>query len=162
MKKIVILVSFFIAGFFLFPIDNQYQLSDYLTDKIKVEIKGCVENPGIYYLDSYSTINDLFQKAVLLENSDTSSINGNMVLKNNDVLIINERNEAEKISINFATLEQLTTLPNIGEKTARNIIEYRNENGLFQRIEDIKNVKGIADKKFEAIKDLISLWICSA
>ena len=157
MKKIVILVSFFIAGFFLFPIDNQYQLSDYLTDKIKVEIKGCVKNPGIYYLDSYSTINDLFQKAVLLENSDTSSINGNMVLKNNDVLIINE-----KISINFATLEQLTTLPNIGEKTARNIIEYRNENGLFQRIEDIKNVKGIADKKFEAIKDLISLWIYSA
>ena len=64
MKKIVILVSFFITGFFLFPIDNQYQLSDYLTDKIKVEIKGCVENPGIYYLDSYSTINDLFQKAV--------------------------------------------------------------------------------------------------
>ena len=162
MKKIVILVSFFIAGFLLFPIDNQYQLSDYLTDKIKVEIKGCVKNPGIYYLDSYSTINDLFQKAVLLENSDTSSINGNMVLKNNDVLIINERNEAEKISINFATLEQLTTLPNIGEKTAKNIIEYRNENGLFQRIEDIKNVKGIADKKFEAIKDLISLWICSA
>ena len=149
MKKIVILVSFFIVGFFLFPIDNQYQLSDYLTDKIKVEIKGCVENPGIYYLDSYSTINDLFQKAVLLENSDTSS--------NNDVLIINERNEVEKVSINFATLEQLTTLPNIGEKTARNIIECRNENGLFQRIEDIKNVKGIADKKFEAIKDLISL-----
>lgn len=157
MKKIVILVSFFIAGFFLFPVDNQYQLSDYLTDKIKVEIKGCVKNPGIYYLDNYSTINDLLQKAVLLENSDTSNINGNMVLKNNDVLIINERNEAEKISINFATLEQLTTLPNIGEKTARNIIEYRNENGLFQRIEDIKNVKGIADKKYEAIKDLISL-----
>ena len=157
MKKIVILVSFFIAGFFLFPIDNQYQLSDYLTDKIKVEIKGCVKNPGIYYLDNYSTINDLFQKAVLLENSDTSNINGNMVLKNNDVLIINERNEAEKISINFATLEQVTTLPNISEKTARNIIEDRNENGLFQRIEDIKNVKGIADKKFEAIKDLISL-----
>ena len=157
MKKIVILVSFFIAGFLLFPIDNQYQLSDYLTDKIKVEIKGGVKNPGIYYLDSYSTINDLFQKAVLLENSDTSSINGNMVLKNNDVLIINEKNEVEKVSINFATLEQLTTLPNIGEKTARNIIEYRNENGLFQRIEDIKNVKGIADKQFAAIKDLISL-----
>ncbi|MGN1399005.1 MAG: ComEA family DNA-binding protein [Erysipelotrichaceae bacterium] len=157
MKKYGILISFFIALYCLAPVKNDYCIDDFRTDKIKVEIRGTVENPGIYYLDCYSTVNDLLDKAVLLENSDTSTLNGNIVLKNNDVLIINEKSESEKISINTAGLQQLISLPNIGEKTAGNIIEYRNENGLFQKLEDLKKVKGIGDKKFEAIKDLICL-----
>ena len=62
-----------------------------------------------------------------------------------------------KISINNATKEELMTLSGIGEAKANNIINYRNENGLFKSIEDIKNVTGISDKIFEKIKSNIKL-----
>lgn len=55
------------------------------------------------------------------------------------------------VNINTASKEELMTLKGIGETTAEAIIEYRKEN-KFTKIEDIKNVKGIGDKKFEAIK----------
>jgi comEA protein len=59
------------------------------------------------------------------------------------------------ININTASAEDLTSLKGIGEKTAQAIVEYREKNGAFKAIEDIKNVKGISDKKFEAIKSSI-------
>lgn len=55
------------------------------------------------------------------------------------------------ININTATKEELMTLKGIGESTANKIIEYRKDN-KFTKIEDLKNVKGIGDKKFESIK----------
>ena len=61
------------------------------------------------------------------------------------------------ISINKATKEELITLPSIGEAKADKIIAYREENGLFKNIEDIKNVSGIGDSLFEKIKDYITL-----
>ena len=61
-----------------------------------------------------------------------------------------------KISINNATEDELETLNGIGTSKAKAIIEYRNENGEFQKIEDIKNVKGIGDSAFEKIKDQIT------
>lgn len=59
------------------------------------------------------------------------------------------------VNINTATLEQLDSLPGVGEATANKIITYREENGGFKTIEDLKNVKGIGDKKFEDMKDSI-------
>ena len=59
------------------------------------------------------------------------------------------------ININTASAGELTSLKGIGEKTAQSIIEYRQKNGPFKAIEDIKNLKGIGDKKFEAIKSSI-------
>ena len=59
------------------------------------------------------------------------------------------------VNINNATQTELETLPGIGPSTALKIISYRNENGQFSSIEDIKNVSGIGDNKFESIKDLI-------
>lgn len=64
---------------------------------------------------------------------------------------------AEKININTASAEELGSLKGIGDKTAQAIIEYRTQNGPFKQVEDIKNVKGIGDAKFEAIKNLISI-----
>ena len=69
---------------------------------------------------------------------------------------LNNKN-IEKININNADIKQLQTLPSIGESTAQKIIEYRNENGKFNSIEEIKNVKGIGDSKFEKIKEYISV-----
>lgn len=61
------------------------------------------------------------------------------------------------VNINKANQEELMTLPGIGESTAQKIIDYRKENGKFQTIEDIKNVSGIGDSKFNQIKSLIKV-----
>ena len=59
------------------------------------------------------------------------------------------------IDINTASLTELMELPDIGEVLAQRIIDHRMENGPFATIEDIMNVHGISDKRFEKIKDLI-------
>jgi competence protein ComEA len=64
---------------------------------------------------------------------------------------------ASKININKATVEQLTELKGIGEAYAKKIIEYREKNGPFKKIEDIMEVKGIGTKTFESIKDQITI-----
>ena len=60
------------------------------------------------------------------------------------------------VNINTATVEELQTITGIGESKARSIVEYRTNNGLFQNIEDIKNVDGIGDKLYESIKIYIT------
>jgi comEA protein len=62
-----------------------------------------------------------------------------------------------KININKATAEQLMEIKGIGASYAKKIVEYREKNGPFKKIEDITLVSGIGDKKFEAIKDLITV-----
>ena len=60
------------------------------------------------------------------------------------------------INVNTAAPAELERLPGIGPVLAEEIILYRQRSGGFKNIEEIKNVKGIGDKKFEKIKDLIS------
>ena len=62
-----------------------------------------------------------------------------------------------KININKATQTELETIPGIGPSTALKIIDYREENGKFNSIEDIKNVSGIGDAKYEKMKDYITV-----
>lgn len=62
-----------------------------------------------------------------------------------------------KVNINTSTKEVLTSLSGIGDAKAQNIIDYRNENGLFKSIEDLKNVTGISEKLFEQIKEFITI-----
>ncbi len=59
----------------------------------------------------------------------------------------------EKVNLNSATAEQLQSLPGIGPAIAKSIIDYRTKVGKFNRIEEIINVKGIGEKKFQKIKD---------
>ena len=61
-----------------------------------------------------------------------------------------------KININSADLYALMSLPGIGEAYAQRIIVYRTANGPFKNIEDIKNVEGIGEKRYESIKNLIT------
>lgn len=65
--------------------------------------------------------------------------------------------ENDKVNINTSTKEVLTSLSGIGDAKAQNIIDYRNENGLFKSIEDLKNVTGISEKLFEQIKEFITI-----
>ena len=68
-----------------------------------------------------------------------------------------ENGKQDIININTADKVELTNLPGIGESTANKIISYREENGKFKNIEEIKNVPGIGDAKFESIKDSITV-----
>lgn len=63
----------------------------------------------------------------------------------------------KKININTASLAELQKLPRVGEKVAQRIIDFRKKNGRFRRIEDIMKVKGIGEKMFNRIKDLITV-----
>ena len=60
------------------------------------------------------------------------------------------------INLNTATIEQLMTLPGIGQKTAALIVEYRSKSGGFKKIEELMNVKGIGEKSFLKIRPLVS------
>lgn len=70
---------------------------------------------------------------------------------------IDDENLNGKVNINTANNEELQTLIGIGEAKAQDIIDYRNQNGNFKTIEDIKNVTGIGDSLFEQIKDDITV-----
>ncbi len=66
-------------------------------------------------------------------------------------------NQSDKININTADAVTLDKLPNIGPARAADIIAYREENGGFRSIEELKNIKGIGDKTFEEMKDLVTV-----
>ncbi len=63
----------------------------------------------------------------------------------------------EKVNINTAGVDELVTLPGIGKAYAARIVEYRQKNGPFKKVEDIVNVRGIGEKTFERIKDRLTI-----
>lgn len=63
----------------------------------------------------------------------------------------------QKVNINTASLEELQRLPRVGPQIAQRIIDYRNEHGNFKRIEDIMKVRGIGERTFNQLKDLITV-----
>ena len=64
---------------------------------------------------------------------------------------------AAVINLNTATAAQLESIPGIGAKTAERIIEYRQKNGAFKKVEDLMNVRGVGEKSFLKIKPLITV-----
>lgn len=86
---------------------------------------------------------------------DLKDVNNTKGIENAEIKNENTAKDSSKININTATLEELDKLPGVGEATANKIISHREENGQFKNIEDIKNVNGIGDKKFENMKELI-------
>ena len=145
--------------------------------KVIVDIKGEVKNPGIYELDEGKRIIDVIKESGgITEKANTKNINLSEKITDEMLIIIpsieQEPNNQEieiskeekkkdtkdnKISINTATIEELMTINGIGKTKAKNIIEYRNSNGKFKTIEDIKNVSGIGDSTFEKIKNYIKV-----
>lgn len=95
-------------------------------------------------------------KAKIDKNAYITSDSGNNVI----IETIEESSKKQtnqKVNINTATISQLQTLPGIGQSTANKIIEYRTENQGFKKIEELKNVKGIGDAKYEKIKEYIKV-----
>ena len=169
---------------------------------VKVDVKGNVQNPGVFELEEGSRVIDAINVAGgLKDDSNTDLINLSMKLKDEMTIIVytnkeirdyKENNkkteyvyiEVEKcpdnindacinkntssdstqtsdtntlISINTASSDELQTLPGIGKSKANDIISYRETNGNFSALEDIKKVSGIGDALFEKIKDLITV-----
>ena len=61
------------------------------------------------------------------------------------------------MNLNHATLAELDTLPGVGPRTAQSIVEYREENGGFARLEDLMNVRGIGETRFLRLKPLVTI-----
>jgi len=131
--------------------------NDIETREITIVVKGEVVEEKQLVLPVYSKISDALKYVKLTENADMSSINENIVLKDNDVIVIPAISEKVKISINTASLEELDLLPGIGPVMAQRIIDYRNTYGLFQKLEDLMNVKGIGQTIFDKLKEFICL-----
>lgn len=66
-----------------------------------------------------------------------------------------EEDRSETVELNTATASELRTLPGVGERTAERIIEYREEHGGFEKIEDLMNVRGIGEKTFLRLRPLV-------
>lgn len=165
----------------MLSIENNTKENEGSKELVIVHITGAVKMPGIVKLPEGARIEDAIDKAGgLTEDADISDVNLAYVLedgikikiptiseeKNEEIIInssgegivekeISNNSENKIININKANETDLQTLPGIGASLAGRIVEYRNSNGKFNEIEDIKNVSGIGDSKYENIKNFI-------
>lgn len=155
MKKIIWVIIFIITITICnIKIDK---VSTNQTQHIKVEVKGNVQKPGVYEMPYKSTINDLLDIAIPLDNADLSKVNLASYLYPEMVVVIDRIDDNKSISINSADLEELCELPGIKDKLASEIIKYRNNHGSFNSLDEIMNVKGIGEAKYNQIKEYICL-----
>jgi competence protein ComEA len=153
--------------------ENPQQPSIQEPEKIIVDVKGQVKMPGVYQSSHGERVIDVINRSGgLTENADESQVNFAEHVQDAMVIYIPAKGEAglavpsgsvtqndsiDKININKADETQLQEIPGIGPAKASAIIEYRELNGSFKTIDDIKNITGIGDKTFEKLKDSISV-----
>ncbi len=162
-------------------IEEQTEEQENLQEEsfIVVHITGAVKKQGVIELKEGSRISDAIESAGgATKEADLSKINLAYIVKDGQKIYVPNKNDKEetnnitedagenvikndtttkqeKVNINTASQTELETLNGIGPSTALKIINYRQQNGNFKQIEDIKNVPGIGDSKFEGIKENI-------
>ena len=139
---------------------------------IFVDIKGAVKNPGVYQMKVGDRVKDALDAAGgLTEEADSQKVNLAKRLEDQMVIVVpkvgeeaeeipagatsKEATKEGKVNINTATVEELKTLKGVGEKKAEAIIEYRKKNGSFQTKEDLMKVRGIGKKLFDSFQERI-------
>lgn len=148
------------------------------SEEIIVDVKGAVVTPGVYTVESNNRVIDAIERAGgFIEEADQNAVNLAKVVEDQMVIYIPKVGEevqnadlnqayvepvAEEkteslVNINLDGKEALMTLNGIGSSKADSILNYREENGFFQTIEEIKNVSGIGDATFENLKDSITV-----
>lgn len=158
---------------------EQIKIENTNKKTITVFISGEVKNPGVVAIDAEKRLSDAVNElGGTTENADLNKVNLAMKLKDESHYIIPKigdnseshnketfenniendlNNKNNLININAASIQELDALPGVGEATANKIVNYREEKGKFNSIEEIKNVNGIGDKKYEELKTLISI-----
>ncbi|MGE4413477.1 MAG: helix-hairpin-helix domain-containing protein [Candidatus Caldatribacteriota bacterium] len=154
-----------------------------VEESLIIHIAGAVNHPGVYQLPSGKRVIDALKMAGgETEKANLDAVNLAAPLYDGQKIIIpfipenvesgliksdgqfivsqdySNLNNSSLLNINNATSRQLEELPGIGSVLAERIIEYRESNGVFRNIEEIKDVPGIGEKKFEAIKELITVY----
>lgn len=145
---------------------------------IVVDIKGAVKNPKEYELKEGSRVRDLINLAGgLTEDADENKIYYSKVLSDEDCIRVYKIGETDEneggtvaseekssgvnkngiININKATMEELQTLPGIGEVKAKNIITYREEKGSFKSVDELSNIDGIGVKTVDKLRDMVDI-----
>lgn len=147
-------------------------------EPLQVHVAGAVVRPGVYDLPKDSRVLDAVEAAGgFVAEADKNALNlaarvedgerldipyvaGYVQDEEEGFVVVSEGTPSplagdELVDINTASFEELDKLPGIGPTTAQKIIDYRDENGPFARIEDIVNVSGIGPATYEEIKDLI-------
>ena len=143
---------------------------------VTVHVAGAVASPGVVSLAEGSRVEDAVDAAGgFAEGAASDAVNLARVLQDGEQVVIPTEDEVEGgtalqssagassaasdtqtvVNINTAGLEELDTLPGVGEATAQAIIDERESAGPFESVEDIQRVSGIGEKKFEKLKDLI-------
>lgn len=144
---------------------------------IYVDIKGAVKVPGIYQLKNQQRIWDALALAGgVSEEADTTQVNYAQKVKDQMIIYVPKKgepvpqsletlqesapaqqNQEEKINLNTATEAELQTISGIGAKKAQEIIRFRDEQGPFKTVEELKNVPGIGEKTVERLKDMLTV-----
>ena len=144
--------------------------------QIYVYVCGQIQNPGVYILPEGSRVHELFIIAGgFTETAATDYWNQARLLSDGEMIYVPSKEEVKKltfdgeitgwtntdksnkVNINTASKEELMTLPGIGETKALAILAYRQENGPFTTLEELKKVEGIKEAVFSKVKDLIEI-----
>ncbi|NQD66622.1 hypothetical protein HP456_11900 [Bacillus haikouensis] len=141
-------------------------------ENVFVDVKGSVKKPGLYKVKRGERLKFVIDRAGgFTAEADIKLINLAVKVSDEMLIYVPERGEVEsdipviqgeqsgsdetKINLNSGTQEEFETLPGIGPAKAATFIQYREENGPFSKIEDIKDISGIGEKTFEKLKDYI-------
>ncbi len=157
---------------------NKGDITESLTEEtseeeteIKVYITGEIKNPGVYSAKIGNRVEDIVNMASgFTKEADRESVNMARHIKDAEHIVIKNINDEDggsndsgndgeniMIDINTADADELKKLNGIGDSLSEDIINYRNANGEFKKIDDIKNVSGIGNSKFEKIKNNIKV-----
>lgn len=136
-----------------------------------VFVCGAVACPDVYELEAGSNYKDAILAAGgFLEDANRSYLNLAKTIQNEEKIYVpwigelvtevkEDGSTGGKVNLNLATLEELMTLPGIGQSRAESIIQYRKEHGFFKTIEDVMLVSGIKEAAFQKIRDYISVEV---
>ena len=130
-----------------------------IVQEVVVDVAGKVQTPGVYNLPTGSRVKDAIAAAGgPLVGIDLSSINQAAVLVDGmQISVGSPKSDAKLVSINFATEQELDSLPGIGPVMAQRIVAFRSQHGSFKSIDQLKQVAGMGESKFSNLKSMISL-----
>lgn len=145
--------------------------------QVGVDVEGAVASPGLYLVSADARVNDAVAAAGgMTSDADRQRVNLAQKVEDGMQVYVPSREEAPaatgttttgagqasssgaskgKVNLNTASAEELQTLSGIGPSLSQRIIDYRQANGPFKSVDDLRKVSGIGDTRFKSLKDLV-------